>query len=604
MKLKVFLYSLLLLCVLAANGQNTPQNIAWGDNLVATDALGRTLPLPEECSTPKPNHYVGLFYWLWHDGLRNSTSNEIDVTQLLAQNPSKTDWRKEDYYWAEPELGYYRATDSWVLRKHMSLFALLGIDFLYLDFTNSIVNVPELKVLLNVLLDMKRKGYSVPRLVPFLNHKPNHKIEQLYDIFYKNEEYTDCWFYWDGKPLILSPRLTEISPDIAGRMDKILNYFTWRTMWANFPKEESDKGKWRFFDHYPQRPAYNNGALEQVIISKGLGAPLWNNAKYGSSSSTSLYAPVYDKYWLTAETGTGKFFEEQWTGAEQIQAPVLCITGWNELKAGAWPCTKEMVNANFTFQNRKLKVDEMYFVDEFNLEFNRDLEPMKGGFTDNFFYQMAAHLRKYKGMTPPVKSKPAAQVIIDGKFMEWAEVKPVFRDFEGDVSVRDCDGAPLKHHYSNSTGRNDIIESRVSYDVQKVYFYVKTAKAITPYNGKNWMMLYIDQDRNKKTGWEGYDFVINMEIKNSKHTTLKMWKSGDWQNVGDLDYRVEGSQMEIAVPRAKMSISSGDFEMYFHWVDNIQKTDDISDFFVNGDSAPERRYNYCYKTNNHTTHNR
>ncbi len=592
----VFTISLLVFCLISGKGQNSPQNLAWGDNLVVTDALGRTLPLPGQCSTPKVNHYVGLFYWLWHDALRNSTTDEIDVTKLLAQNPAKTDWRMEDHYWSEPELGYYLSKDSWVLRKHLSLFSLIGIDFLYLDFTNAIVNASELNELLRVMLDMKSKGYPVPRLVAFLNHEPNAKIEELYDIYYKNPAYRDCWFYWENKPLIFSPKLKAISPEIPGRMTEILNYFTWRPMWATFPKEESDQGKWRFFDEYPQKPSYSNGALEQVVISKSFGGPLWNNPKYGSSSSTSTHTPTYDQYWLSSETGTGNFFEEQWSGAEKIQAPVLCITGWNEWKAGAWPCNQDLVNSNFKFQNRTLKVNDMYFVDEFNAEFNRDLEPMKGGYSDNFFYQLAGHLRKYKGMTPNEKTQPAKHVSIDGKFKEWIDVKPVFKDFEGDVLPRDSDGAPLKHHYTNTTGRNDIVESRISYDAKKVYFYVKTAQNMTSFKDKNWMMLFIDQDRNKQTGWEGYDFVVNMDVTSASKTTLKAWKNGAWQKIIDLDYNMVGKQMEIAIPRTELNIPAGGFEIYFHWLDNIQKTDDITEFFVNGDSAPERRFNYDYKT--------
>lgn len=577
-------------------GQNSIQNYAWGDDLVATDALNRTLPVPEECSLPKQNHYVGLFYWLWHDELRNSISDDIDVTKILSKNPTKTDWRMEDYYWAEPELGYYRADDSWVLRKHLSLFSLLGIDFLYLDFTNAIVNAPELTALLNVMLDMKSKGYPVPRLVPFLNHEPNPKIEQLYDDFYTNPTYADCWFYWEGKPLILSPKITSISPYIEDRLNEIQNFFTWRTMWATFPKEESDNGKWRFFDDYPPRPAYNNGVLEQTVISKGFGGPVWDNPIYGSSSSTSTYTPTYNQYWVTEETGTGNFFEEQWTGAHNLQAPVLCITGWNEWKAGAWPVDEGLYNADFTFQNRRLSVGDMYFVDEFNTEFNRDLEPMKGGYSDNFFYQMAAELRKYKGMQPREKAQPANEVNIDGDFSEWSEVKPIFRDFEGDVASRDADGAPRNHHYANYTGRNDIVESRVSYDAQHVYFYVKTAENMSSSNDKNWMLLYIDQDKNKQTGWEGYDFVINMEVLNASTTTLKKWNNGNWETVSEIVYQVSGKQMEIEVNKYDLNIPSGDFEIYFHWVDNIQKIGDITKFFVNGDSAPERRYNYDYNT--------
>ena len=51
--------------------------------------------------------------------------------------------------------------------------------------------------------------------------------------------------------------------------------------------------------------------------------------------------------------------------------------------------------------------------------------------------------------------------------------------------------------------------------------------------------------------------------------------------------------MQIAVPRSALGFSEKP-SFYFHWVDNIQRLDDIREFFVNGESAPERRYNYFY----------
>jgi hypothetical protein len=33
----------------------------------------------------------------------------------------------------------------------------------------------------------------------------------------------------------------------------------------------------------------------------------------------------------------------------------------------------------------------------------------------------------------------------------------------------------------------------------------------------------------------------------------------------------------------------------FHWADNLQHLGDISEFGLNGDSAPNRRFNYRYE---------
>lgn len=583
---------LLLSIFIAANlsfslaAQTTSQVSAFGDDLVATDALGRTLPTFEKAGPEKPNHYVGLFYWLWHTKLRNESASDYNIVESLKQNPERTDWQYADYYWSEPELGYYRSNDKYVMQKHLNQFCLLGIDFLYLDFTNSVINNQELHTFIKVIQEMKAKGYTPPTLVPFFNHKPIHKIEQFYNEFFLNKAYADCWFIYQGKPLVLSP--------VEHPTDTVINAaFTWRKMWALFPKTENKDSTWRFFDHYPLSPAYHNGKLEQVAVAKSVGAPLWDNHLHGGSSSTSQFIPTYDKYWNCKETGTGLFFDEQWKDAHKLQAPILCITGWNEWKAGAWPASKELVEQKFKFQNRVLKVGEDYFVDEFNEEFNRDIEPQKGGYTDNFFYQLAAHLRLYKGMKKQEEASPSQKIKMDGQFDEWKNISPKFLDFEGELKNRDNEGAPLGTHYTNATARNDIVESRVSYDNKNIYFYVKTAVALTPWNNKNWMLLYIDSDCNKQTGWEGYDFIVNLDVISANKTTLKHYANGNWEAAANCTYKVTTNEMEIAVPANQLKTGAKP-QFYFHWTDNVQKLNDINEFFINGESAPERRYNYHY----------
>lgn len=138
------------------------------------------------------------------------------------------------------------------------------------------------------------------------------------------------------------------------------------------------------------------------------------------------------------------------------------------------------------------------------------------------------------------------------------------------------------------------MESRVAWDKSNAYFYVKTAKKITPWSDTNWMMLYIDADKDKNTGWEGYDYVVNMSVNSPDETTLKRWSNGSWETVALCPYQVAGCEMEIAVPLKQLDLTEKP-AFYFHWVDNIQKLNDINEFFINGESAPERRYNYYYR---------
>ncbi len=580
--------------------QNTPQINISNSNWVATDALGRTLPTYKETGGPKQNRYVGLFYWLWHGSIRSTATNpdSVNVTKILALNPGKTDWRKEDYYWDEPEFGYYRSIDPWVMKRHMALIAAAGVDFIFLDLTNGEIYEPELAQLLQIIQSMRKQGIKAPYVVPFLNSEYGWKVKALYQDFYKSGKYNDVWFYWDGKPLIMSPKITAEQIKDKALLTEMLNHFTWRPTWALFSDDNGPGGKWRFMDLHPQKAALDStGKVEQYVVSKSMGAPLWN-WKINCSSCGLHFAPKVDKYWLAKETGTGIFFNEQWDRADSVHAPILLVTGWNELKAGAWPTNKELAdNKDFAFENKKMKQGDMYFVDEFNREFNRDIEPIKNGYTDNFYYQFVARMRKYKGMLPPQPASAPKMIGLNGDFSGWKEVTPVYTNYNPDVDHRDFDGVVPGLHYKNSTGRNHIIETRTVHDKDNQYFYVKTASTITSYTDKNWMLLFIDSDDNKKTGWEGYDYVVNTDVKNKNRTSLKKWANGRWKTAAIVNYVVKDKEMALKLPLASLNIKPENVSFNFHWVDNIQKLNDINEFFYNGDSAPLRRFNYYYHSN-------
>ena len=92
---------------------------------------------------------------------------------------------------------------------------------------------------------------------------------------------------------------------------------------------------------------------------------------------------------------------------------------------------------------------------------------------------------------PQVFSAPST-INIDGNYSEWATVSPVFKDPKGDVMHRNFKSYDPTVQLINTTGRNDIIESRATYDADNIYFYVKTVDVITSYTDPNWMLLFID----------------------------------------------------------------------------------------------------------------
>jgi hypothetical protein len=111
------------------------------------------------------------------------------------------------------------------------------------------------------------------------------------------------------------------------------------------------------------------------------------------------------------------------------------------------------------------------------------------------------------------------------------------------------------------------------------------------------MLLFIDADCSKSTGWEGYDYLVNSPVLDDHTTTISRYSHGKWEVIGKVSYKVSGNKLMIKVPRSLLGLArKHDFTFDFHWADNIQKLGDITEFSLNGDSAPDGRFNYRFTT--------
>ena len=563
----------------------------FSDTWVATDALGRKLPGFDECGAPKSNKFVGIFYWTWHT---KDKTGPYDITKLIAQakkNGGLPKWGPwfAAHHWGEPELGYYISTDPYIHRKHASMLVDAGVDVVIFDTSNPPFTFrDEYLTLCKVYDEIRREGGRTPQiafLTPFGD--PTSVILELATNFYAKSLYKDLWFMWEGKPLILAnPSYFKDNPVIS-------NFFTFRWCLGSYFTKPWKSNQWSWLNVYPQHIFYNDkGEAEQMSVGVA------QNATTNDLACMSCKHGILGRSWHNGKKDTRKGavnfgfnFQEQWNRAHKINPKFIFITGWNEWVAGRFD----------KFYKYTAEKDSYYtngiFVDQFNQEYSRDIEPMKGGHSDNYYYQLIANIRKFKGVRPPEKTSPKKTIDIDGKFDEWKDVKPEYRDTLGDTAHRDFRGYG-NTHYSNKTGRNNIIAAKVARDDENIYFYVKTRRKMSPHTDKNWMLLFIDTDQNKKTGWEGYDFVVNDNVINSETTTVKKFEY--WLNkktVGKVVFKYSGNEMEIKIPREMLGlpITHEPLKFDFHWADNIQKENDIAEFFINGDSAPNRRFNYRYK---------
>ena len=154
------------------------------------------------------------------------------------------------------------------------------------------------------------------------------------------------------------------------------------------------------------------------------------------------------------------------------------------------------------FLGKPIKTGETYFVDLYNEEFSRDAEPMKGGFQDNYYYQMVDNIRNYKGTRRIPVYNNYYSIKIDGNFKDWEEVKPVFHDDKDDTFHRHHPGYGRIKEYINNTGRNDIIKVKVA--VEDDYaFYVESSQTITGYGQPELDEFILHHKRQRTAGLGG-----------------------------------------------------------------------------------------------------
>lgn len=558
----------------------------FADTWVATDALGRSAPDIRECGPVKKDKWVGIFYWTWHTPHADGPNN---VTKILATaQDGQIAWPNNHapYHWGEPELGYYEMTDTFVIRKHASMLVDAGIDVILFDTTNPPWTwKAQYEALCREYTAMRQEGARTPAIgfiCPFGDPRP--VLELVWKDLYQPGLWKDLWFIWDGKPFILANK--EYVKD-----KEILNFFTFRRPMPDYWMGPSGPDQWSWLEVFPQHVFKNSrGEVEQMSVGVAQNALPNTPGPAPMSHKTGAMGRIWHNGAKDTREGAvnrGLNFDEQWTRALEVNPKFIFVTGWNEWTAGRY------------LEWSKYKDTDCYypgglFVDEYTQEYSRDCEPMRGGHTDNYYYQLANWVRRFKGVRERPMASGPSRIAIDGAFEDWQKVTPEFRDTIGDTAHREHRGYG-NILYRNDTGRNDFVISKAAYGETDMYFFAQTLNKISPRTDPRWMLLLLDSDQNAATGWLGYDYAVNLEVPSDTETTVHAWRGGSWEPAGRAAYRVNGNGLELSVPRSLIHQSEKTPALDFHWADNIQSFTDVSELGVNGDSAPNRRWNYRYE---------
>ncbi len=549
------------------------------DQWVVTDALGRSLPEYESAGSEREDKLVGIFYYVW---MGTHGQKVYDITEILKKPEAEREWGGVGsfHFWGEPEQGYFRSEDPWVIRRDLQMLSNAKVDFMFFDVTNAVTYLNVIDEVCRVSEEMRAEGIPTPDVCFLTNASSGSTMNKIFNQFYATGKYQDLWFFWDGKPLIMGHA---DDPDLQSHVKE---FFTIKYSWA-WTNSANEPDHWQWLDHYPQDYGWSEAASvpEQISVSVAHhpSNPLGKSYSGGKQ-------PAVNEAYETEYTHEGLQFAEQWRRALEVDPPVVMITQWNE-----WIAQRAIWDkGSGTYAGRPISDGDSYFVDVYSKEFNRDIAPMKAGYTDNYYYQMLSHIRQYKGMEAPQEFSAPTSIEVDGDFSDWEEVSPEFEDPVGDVMHRNYRGYEAGSLFINESGRNDILSSKVTYDDDSLYFSASTKEVLTSHTDTLWMLLLLDVDRSAFTGWAGYDYLINHSIEGDGLSSLKKWNGSQWIKVDDISFKTAGNQLELSALRSSLGLAQEVPQFYFKWADNPMEMDDVTAFFLNGDAAPDRRFNYHF----------
>ncbi len=577
----------------------------YSDTWVAVDSMGRAVATYEETGNVKEDgREVFMLYWNWFHDLPETRRAHVISDVINSKPEAKTVYTdpvwdvRGRFYWGEPVLGFYNSYDYWVYKKHAEMLSAAEIDAIFFDYTNGgRVFIPTLNVLAEAFRDAKAHGVDVPKISAMMTLSGDggdafRGISALYHNCFMLNDYSDIWYMDEGKPFLYANAnyenaIKDVKDDYGFEREHIKEICDFFSINPH-GKRSVDTGDnaWMWLEKFPQ-------VLRDVDEETGrvgfvsVGCALNESTVFGVEV-TGVFSDPYNKGRGYSEafgedySPEGKrmayFFREQSALALMAEPERVMIDGWNE-----WTAER---NATWgTFTNA--------FCDCFDEENSRDFEPVKGELKDDYYMLLTDFIRKYKGVRPAPLASEAKTIDINGDMGEWNSVGPYFvnnyQDYERNAKGYGKAGGEEIWQYT-TTLVNSVKGAKVSYDEAKLYFMVETEKDIVKDN-EGFLTLYINADRNYATGWEGYDYAVNLDGFG------KISKFGDktWERTasGDAAISVKGNALVLSVDRSIIN-ETEKVDLEFKWTDSVKTDGDLTKWYAEGSVAPLGRFNYLY----------
>jgi hypothetical protein len=327
----------------------------------------------------------GIFYSTWHCIAAESTPVH-DISLVLAGQQS---WGGYGvfHYWDQPAAGYYCPSDADpVLLEHAELLRDAGIDFVFLDATNHAYvdarshDTPGMILApLDRLLAVWSGVPGAPRVVPWVPVVEPGSSPSVYTVdamLQRLAAYPELQFEYLGKPLLLITENAQY-PVNAAREAELAEDYTVRRMWGVYA---DDGAPWSFLQACQSSPTSAEPCRQRVAVTAG-------------GIEQIPIAAAYQQTFMNVATATPKHqgltfrkqFERAFTWPE---TPIITITGWNEWIAQRQPCGHPACPC--------ASYPDGCFIDQWDLEYSRDLEPGANLMGDYYYQLMSACIALFR----------------------------------------------------------------------------------------------------------------------------------------------------------------------------------------------------------------
>ena len=578
--------------------------------LCGVDMFGRTFSPVQGFNN---NKQVGIFYFLWNgQHVVNTSAPVYDISALIAAGKETSDVLntsgttlsplQEYHYWGKPLFGYYNASEVWVIRRHIEMLTSAGIDFIIFDCTNGPTYDAVWPTILDNMLSMQNSGWAVPKIAFYTHTDSTNAMNSLYNSLYGNttnaSKYASLFYCPKGKPMIIGDLP---SATVAANMDVRPAYWPQQGIDGSFTSADAAGFPWIEWVF----PQYNHNGIISVSVAQHPNGrfsdkPIQN---YGSQNNWGRGCDANGNRNITTFR-QGQNFQRQWDSAKNQGATTIFITGWNE-----WITLKHIPDG----------LSRIAFVDCYNEEFSRDIEPMTGGYQDSFYLQMIQNIRNYKGISGTMAIPVSKTINVNDItfFTQWDNVTNLYMNPQSTLYKRS--GTPVQgsipaadtNIYKTDLPLNNILSVKVTHDANNIYMLISCQLNVKNYTSSlvtyavsqdRWMNVLLSTGNIQAQGWEGYKYVIN------RSATLATSSSGavgtgsicllnsdgtTGSQVGTATISYSGKNVQISIPRSAVG-ATGTSGFYFKVADNIKNYLDINDYYISGKSFPMGRLSYYY----------